>query len=139
MELSFVRDGEVIMQDIDWGCTPRTRILAEQLTLLDHFPLVGEVEDKKNNPALEAFRKAQNIVYDIFNNGFGNRGRQWKWLGVPKRDLPLDYYDYNGRLVQPANRKRIEDMVEEKFTPIVEAAAKEQNLVDELGIIKNNS
>ena len=68
MEMSITRNGECTIEDIDWGCTPRTRILVDQLTALDHFPFVGEVEDKKNNPALEAFRKAQNVVYDIFNN-----------------------------------------------------------------------
>lgn len=136
MKMSIIRDGHVMLTDIEWGCTPRTRILAEKLSNLDHFPSQGEVEDKKNNPALEKFRKAQNVVYDIFNNGFMNRGRQWKHLGVPKSDLPFDYYDYAGRLIRPANWKAIEEMVERKFTPIVEAAAKEQGLVDSVGIIK---
>jgi len=112
--------------EIDWGCTPRTKRLAQMLTELDHFPFQGEVVDKKNNPALEKFRKAQNVVYDIFNNGFGNRYREWRNLGVRKRDLPLPTYyrDY----YYPGNWDRVNEYVEEAFTPIVEAAAKEQGL-----------
>lgn len=117
-------------KNIDWGCTPETKILADKLSSLDAFPAQGECELKyTKNKYLERFRKAQNVAYDIFNNGMMNRGRQWKHLGIPKRDLPLDYYDYSGRIIQYANWDRIEEMVEEKFTPIIMAAAKEQGLV----------
>ena len=116
---------------IEWGCTPETKVLAEKLSSLDAFPSQGECELKyTKNKELERFRKAQNVAYDIFNNGFMNRGRQWKHLGIPKRDLPLDQYAYDGRLISEANWDRIEEMVEEKFTPIIMAAAKEQGLVN---------
>lgn len=114
---------------INWGCTPLTQHLADQLNALDIFPDQGEVVDKKNNRALEKFRKAQNVAYDIFNNGLGNKARQCKGaLGFCKRDLPLDMW-INGRCIQRARWDRIEEMVEEAFTPIVMAAAKEQGLI----------
>ena len=110
---------------LDWGCTPLTQHLASKL---DQFlPLMGEIDNPKENPALEKFRKAQNVVYDIFNNGFGNRYREWRNLGVRKRDLPLPTY-YNN-YYWPGNWDRVNEYVEEAFTPIVMAAAKEQGLV----------
>lgn len=114
---------------INWGCTPLTQHLADEINSLDIFPAQGEVEDKKNNPALEKFRKAQNVVYDIFNNGLGNRGHQcFGALGIRKRDMPFDMWS-GGRCIQYARWDRIEEMVEEAFTPIVMAAAKEQGLI----------
>ena len=114
----------------EWGCTKATKELAEKLTNLDSFPLQGEVEDKKNNPALEKFRKAQNVVYDIFNNGLGNRARQCRFAlnGLTKSDLALPTY-YGSQGYYPGNWDQVEELVEEKFTPIVMAAAKEQGLV----------
>lgn len=112
-----------------WGCTKVTKDLVEKLTNLEHFPLQGEIEDKKNNAALEKFRKAQNVVYDIFNNGLMNRGRELRVLRLRKYDLALDEYSSNGRLIREANWDSIEEVVEEAFTPIVMAAAKEQGLI----------
>ena len=114
---------------INWGCTPLTEHLAEEINNLDIFPVAGEVEDKKNNPALEKFRKAQNVVYDIFNNGLGNRGAQcFGALGIRKRDMPFEVWSGNS-CIQPTRWDRINEMVEEAFTPIVMAAAKEQGLI----------
>ena len=113
----------------EWGCTKVTKDLAKKLTNLEHFPLQGEVEDKKNNPALEKFRKAQNVVYDIFNNGLENRARQCRFAlnGLTKADLALPSYYANH--YYSGNWDQIEELVEEKFTPIVMAAAEEQGLI----------
>lgn len=114
---------------INWGCTPLTEHLAEEINNLDIFPAMGEVEDKKNNPALEKFRKAQNVVYDIFNNGLCNRGAQcFGALGIRKRDMPFEIWS-GSHCIQPTRWDRIDEMVEEAFTPIVMAAAKEQGLI----------
>ena len=109
---------------IEWGCTPTTNRLRNKLSELEAFPATGECELKyTKNKALERFRRAQNVVYDIFNNGLMNRGKQLKILGLKKHRMPLpDQYGLG-------NWDRIEEMVEEKFTPIIFEAAKEQGLV----------
>ena len=110
---------------IEWGCTPTTNRLRDKLSGLDHFPDQGECSKKYTaNKELERFRRAQNVVHDIFNNGLMNRGKQLKILGLRKSDMPFPD-DYNWR----GNWDRIEEMVEEKFTPIIMEAAKEQGLV----------
>ena len=117
-------------KNASWGCTTETKQLAEGLTSLSTWPSAGEVEDKKNNPAMEKFRKAQNVVYDIFNNGLGNRARQCRFAlnGLTKSDLALPEY-YGSQGYWPGNWDQVEELVEEKFTPIVMAAAEEQGLV----------
>jgi len=114
-----------------WGCTPKTSELADKLTSLDIFPSVGEVSNKKKYPSLEKFRKAQNVVYDIFNNGLGNRGRQLRVLGLKKHQLALEEWcRYSGRLIRESNWDQINEIVEAAFTPIVLAAAQEQGILD---------
>ena len=79
-------------------------------------------------PKKTKFRKAQNVVYDIFNNGLMNRGKSLKVLGLKKYDLALD--EYRGcQLIYPARWDQVDRVVEEAFTPIVMAAAQEQGLV----------
>jgi hypothetical protein len=116
-------------KNANWGCTPETFDLANRLNDLEIFPRQGSVPGwGGRNKHLEKFRKAQNVVYDIFNNGLGNRGKSLKVLGLKKYDLALaEYVGY--RLINPTNWEQIEEVVEEAFTPIVMAAAKEQGLV----------
>ncbi len=111
--------------NIEWGCTPTTNRLRGMLSDLDHFPDQGECPKKYTaNKELERFRRAQNVVYDIFNNGLMNRGKQLKILGLRKSNMPFpDEWNMRG------NWDRIEEMVEEKFTPIIMKAAREQGLL----------
>ena len=115
--------------EISWGCTPNTKVLADQLSGLELFPRSGKVAQSWKHPALEKFRKAQNVVYDIFNNGLGNRGKQLKVLGLQKWQLCLAEYR-NGRCIYATQWHRTEHAVEAAFTPIVLAAAKEQGLIE---------
>lgn len=96
--------------------------------LYDLIPLEGPVNNVNKNKSLEKFRKAQNVVHDIFNNGLMNRGYQLKVLGLKKYNLPFDQYSSNGELWMRANWDRIEEEVCEAFTPIIFAAAKEQGV-----------
>ena len=113
-----------------WGCTPETRELSDKLSNLDNFPSVGEVSNKKKNPSLEKFRKAQNVVYDIFNNVLGNRGRQLRVLGLKKHQLALEEWcRYSGRTIRETNWDQINEIVEVAFTPIVMDASREQGLI----------
>ena len=115
--------------NIEWGCTPTTNRLRGMLSDLDHFPDQGECPKKYTaNKALERFRRAQNVVYDIFNNGLMNRGKQLKILGLRRHDLALEEWR-GGECIYRANWDRIEEVVEEKFTPIIFEAAKEQGLI----------
>ena len=111
--------------NINWGCTPTTDRLRDRLCDLPHFPDQGECPKKYTaNKELECFRRAKNVVYDIFNNGLMNRGKQLKILGLRKSDMPFpDEWNTRG------DWDRIEDMVEEKFTPIIMKAAREQGLL----------
>ena len=119
------------MQEVksEWGVTSQTDKLAAKLSNLDLFPAQGQVPQHWKHPALEKFRKAQNVVYDIFNNGLGNRGKQLRVLGIKRDDLALAVYR-NGRCIYGDNWEQIERVVERVFTPIILAAAKEQGLVE---------
>ena len=106
-----------------WGCTSETKPLVDMLDEL--VPFEGQVDEPRKNRALEKFRKAQNVVYDTFNNGLCNRGSEiGRVLGVKKRDLALPSGYYNN-----GNWDQVEHLIEEAFTPIVIAAAKEQGII----------
>tara|TARA_B100000927_G_C16444054_1_gene460999 strand:+ start:1177 stop:1560 length:384 start_codon:yes stop_codon:yes gene_type:complete len=114
-------------QNIEWGQTNKTKLLVEKLDEL--IPLEGRVTNPVKNKHLEKFRKAQNVVYDIFNNGLMNRGKALKVLGLMKYDLFLDEYNSRGELLWAANWNKNNEVVERAFTPIVMAAAKEQGVI----------
>ena len=109
----------------EWGVRNDVKHLVDELNEL--LPAMGMVKNANKNKYLEKFRKAQNVTYDIFNNGLCNRGRELKVLGLKKYDLPLPEY-YGRDRYFPGNWDRIEEIVCEAFTPIVQAAAKEQGI-----------
>ena len=109
----------------NWGV--RNDVAHLQVQLEELIPLEGPVTNVNKNKALEKFRKAQNVVYDIFNNGLMNRGKQLKVLGLMRYDLALEEYR-NGECIMRANWDRVEEVVCEAFTPIIQAAAKEQGI-----------
>ena len=47
------------------------------------------------------------VVYDIFNNGLGNRGREAKMFGIPRYELPY-----------PSQANTNWDRVENRLAPI---------------------
>ena len=114
-------------KNAEWGQTAETKTLVEKLDQL--LPPQGPVTNPVKNKALEKFRKAQNVVYDIFNNGLMNRDKSLKVLGLMKYDLALEYYSPSAECFYPANWDQIEDVVERAFTPIVMAAALEQGVL----------
>ena len=95
------------------------------------IPAYGSVKNINKNRCLERFRTAQNVVYDIFNNGLMNKGKQLKVLKLKIWELPLDYWR-GGELIQPANWTRIQEIVEPKMEKIILDAAKEQGIKLEL-------
>ena len=82
-------------------------------------PMQGKIKGRANQK-IEKFRKAQNVVHDIFNNGLMNRGREVGVLGVRKRDLPLyvsnsDKWDIIENRIAPAFREIVMNAVLEQF------------------------
>ena len=90
--------------------------------LNERIPLSGPCEKRyTKNKRLDRFRRAQNVVHDIFNNGLMNRGREIRVLdsGLRVCDLPLH--------VSNANKWDIvEDRITQYYRWIVEAAVLEQ-------------
>ena len=105
----------------EWGVNPGFKALADKLNEL--IPAQGSVDNPRStNKALEKFRKAQNVIYDLFNNGLMNKGKSLKVLGLQKQDLPLPNEWYAG------NWDRMEEIVEIPFSQIIQKAAKEQGV-----------
>jgi len=102
------------------------RTLGDLETVIDllneRVPMMGPCEKRyTKNKRLDRFRRAQNVVHDIFNNGLMNRGRELRVLDSNLRvcDLPIhasneDKWDI------------IEDRITQYFRWIVEAAVLEQ-------------
>ena len=95
--------------------------------LNEMITMQGSVPNINKNRCLERFRTAQNVVYDIFNNGLGNRGKQLKVLKLKKYDLALpEYYGNNGYYA--GNWDQVKEMVEPAFEKVILDAAKEQGI-----------
>lgn len=108
----------------EWGVNPGFAHLHEKLN--EMIPMQGKCENSRTtNKNLDKFRRAQNVIYDLFNNGLGNRRGEYRRMfgEVPLPGIRSQYYISNIRWSQ------IEDEVEANFTPIILAAAKEQGLI----------
>lgn len=88
--------------------------------LNDRVPFQGPCELKNTkNRRLDRFRRAQNVIHDIFNNGLGNLGRQAQMFGIPRWQLP-----YPGQ--KGTDWDRVEDTLAPIFREIVMDAVLEQ-------------
>ena len=88
--------------------------------LNDRVPFQGPCELKNTkNRRLDRFRRAQNVIHDIFNNGLGNLGRQAQMFGIPRWQLP-----YPGQ--KNTDWDRVEDTLAPIFREIVMDAVLEQ-------------
>ena len=107
--------------DNSWGVNSGFKHLADKLNGL--LPLEGRCENPNSkNKHLDKFRRAQNAAYDLFNNGLCN-----------KRGLFKDIYGWSVGMRDTNYATKMtwshwEDRVEEVLTPIIIAAAKEQNI-----------
>lgn len=105
--------------------------LEQVYNVLDEMiPLEGSVRNANKNRALERFRKATNVVYDIFNNGLCNKAKSLRVLGLRKDQLPLPYYAWGD--YYEGQWDRIREIVEPIMEQIILDAAVEQNLHMEL-------
>ena len=106
--------------------------LEQVYNVLDEMiPLEGSVRNVNKNKALERFRKATNVVYDIFNNGLCNKAKSLRVLGLKRYDLPLEEYR-GGELLMRANWERIREIVTPIYERILLDAVKEQGIQCEL-------
>lgn len=106
--------------------------LEQVYNVLDEMiPLEGSVRNVNKNKALERFRKATNVVYDIFNNGLCNKAKSLRVLGLKRYDLPLEEYR-GGELLMRANWERIREIVTPIYEQILLEAVKEQGIQCEL-------
>ena len=88
--------------------------------LNDRVPFQGPCELKNTkNRRLDRFRRAQNVIHDIFNNGLGNLGRQPQMFGIPRWQLP-----YPGQ--KGTDWDRVEDTLAPIFRELVMDAVLEQ-------------
>ena len=88
--------------------------------LEEMIPFEGTVVNPVKNKKLDQLRKAMNVVHDIFNNGLCNRKPLFK---------KIFGFAPNTRYASSVSWKQWEERVEEIFTPIMIAAAKEQGVV----------
>ena len=62
--------------------------------LYDFIPGDGSVDDAENNPALEKFRIAANVVFDLFNDGLGNRHDEFETVfGFSPESIGWEVFD----------------------------------------------
>ena len=91
--------------------------------LNERVPFSGPCEKKyTKNKKLDRFRRAQNVVHDIFNNGLINRGRELRVLdkNLRTRDLPIhasneDKWDIVENRITHQFREIVMDAVLEQF------------------------
>lgn len=104
-----------------------------QRTLGDIEAMIGQLTElvpfegtckfpRSNNKALDKFRRAQNVVYDFFNNGLGNRRSQFLAIfgDAPHRD--------SFRYFNAERWDRWEDFIAPQFRQIILDAAVEQGI-----------
>lgn len=81
------------------------------------IPGEGEVVNKKSNPALEKFRKAQNCYYDLYNNGLCNRRADFRRM-----------FGFSGPQYREPLTPEIVNRVEDAIDEMILRAAKEQGI-----------
>lgn len=106
--------------DFYWSHKGKYQAAADKLQEL--IPSEGSVDRPYKNKKLEAFRKAANAYYDLYNNGGGNRaGSICKIFHVRMSD----HKDYTRKY---SYRQSLYDLVEARMDEIVAEAAIEQGI-----------
>jgi len=112
-------DGKPDYSNTYWCRKGKHEDLSAKLEKL--VPSSGPVEDVDSNPMLEKYRVASNCYYDLYNNGLGNRGKEFgEVFGFAARRL---IRGAGGDLTQ-----EVIDRTESKMDEIILAAAHEQHI-----------
>lgn len=90
--------------------------------LQELVPMKGPCEKRyTKNKSLDRFRRANNVIHDIFNNGLMNRGKELRVLNITKNALGLSYnmdskdWDNVEKRIEPVYREIVMDAVLEQF------------------------
>ena len=115
-----------------WGVNSGFKTLVDELNNL--LPVSGRCEKPlSTNKNLEYFRRAQNAVYDFFNNGLCNKRGLFVEIFAQNENNYSDKWNIptqsSFRYFTKDSWEMWEDQIEKIFTPIVIKAAKEQGLV----------
>ena len=116
----------------NWGVNSGYKTLVDELNAL--LPFEGRWEKPlSTNKNLEYFRRAQNAVYDFFNNGLCNKRGLFVEIFAQNENYYIDKWNIptqsSFRYFTKDSWEMWEDNIEKIFTPIVIKAAKEQGLV----------
>ena len=100
-----------------WGVNPGFAKLQEKLDEL--IPLEGKVpHSRSKNKALEKFRVASNLAYDLFNNGLGNRRSQFQgffgWAPYTRGGMTNSQFEEAERKLEPVISRIIIDAAKEQ-------------------------
>ena len=110
-----------------WGVNSGFKHLADKLDEL--IPFEGRCESPMSkNKNLEKFRRAQNAVYDFFNNGLCNKRGLFVSVFGDDLDRHCIPTQSSFRYFTRTSWEQWEDRIEELLTPIILAAAKEQGI-----------
>ncbi len=116
----------------NWGVNSGYKRLVDELTNL--LPMEGRCEKPlSDNKNLEKFRRAQNAIYDFFNNGLCNKRSLFVSIFAENENYYIDKWNIptmnSFRYFNKDSWTMWEDNIERIFTPIIIDAAKEQGLV----------
>ena len=108
--------------DNSWGINEGFKDLQEKLD--DLIPFEGKVSfSRSKNKKLEKFRVAQNLAYDLFNNGLINRKSHFRQFFGWTPPAQTRHYQYSRH-----DWKRFEESLEPVLTTIIQEAALEQKI-----------
>ena len=115
----------------NWGVNLGYKNLVDELNAL--LPFEGRCEKPlSTNKNLEYFRRAQNAIYDFFNNGLCNKRSLFVEIFAEKDIYYINKWNIPSyKSFQYFNKDSWdmwEDQIEKIFTPIVIKAAKEQGI-----------
>ena len=102
---------------ISWALHEGYKDISEKLD--DLIPLEGAVPQGRSvNKCLEKFRVAQNLIYDLFNNGLCNRRSHFKqffgWAPYTRNSISQNEFNYYNLELEPVFTKIIIDAYKEQ-------------------------
>ena len=115
----------------NWGVNSGFESLRDQLNEL--IPASGRCENPMSkNKHLEKFRRAQNAAYDFFNNGLCNKRGLFVSIFAENENYYIEKWNIptqsSFRYFNKDSWDMWEDQIERISTPIMLAAAKEQEI-----------